>query len=316
MLKSKGSRSLLLEAWPPKWFFSYSNLSVLLMTFFIVLSTMFSLNVPIYFLKDQQLQQTMEENLTESRLLQAPWEEDSKQGPGGGKEGSGGQKAGQEQKPGGQNQEKQEENGKLDELENGENGNGANGEEKGIAIKLTDEEKDILAQVDKLDTEAIYKIIDISVAKGLAEKMKRYVKERKLEDFILIEEQQWKVKITPAEPFFFDKASDRLKSQAKQLLDELGLFLSANPLYYIKIEGHTDNIPIKSQQFRSNWELSVARANSVMRYLIDADKLPIQRIQAVGYGEFRPVASNNTEEGRARNRRVVLEIVPITTNNH
>lgn len=74
----------------------------------------------------------------------------------------------------------------------------------------------------------------------------------------------------------------------------------------VLIEGHTDNQPIHNDYFDSNWELSTARATSVARLLIEKYGLPQDRMGAVGYGETRPIAPNDTPEGRARNRRVVL----------
>jgi chemotaxis protein MotB len=74
----------------------------------------------------------------------------------------------------------------------------------------------------------------------------------------------------------------------------------------IIIEGHTDNLPISNEYFDSNWELSTARATSVARLMIDKYGFPPNRVGAMGYGEFRPVASNDTPDGRAKNRRVVF----------
>ena len=71
------------------------------------------------------------------------------------------------------------------------------------------------------------------------------------------------------------------------------------------VEGHTDNIPIRSSSFPSNWELSAARAASVVRYL-SIEGISPQRMGAMGYGEFRPVVRNDTPKGRLKNRRVVL----------
>lgn len=76
----------------------------------------------------------------------------------------------------------------------------------------------------------------------------------------------------------------------------------------IQVEGHTDNQPIRSAQFPSNWELSSARAASVVRLFVDAGVAP-QRLVAIGYADQRPVESNDRVEGRARNRRVTLNIL-------
>lgn len=94
--------------------------------------------------------------------------------------------------------------------------------------------------------------------------------------------------------------------QAFELLERVARILAPfdNP---IRVEGFTDNLPINTEQFPTNWELSAARAGSVVRMLV-ADGVAPSRLAAVGYGEFQPIADNATPEGRARNRRVVLVV--------
>ncbi|HUO66073.1 MAG TPA: OmpA family protein, partial [Gammaproteobacteria bacterium] len=75
----------------------------------------------------------------------------------------------------------------------------------------------------------------------------------------------------------------------------------------ISVEGHTDNVPVQGGPFPSNWDLASARANAVARYLLEQGFEP-SRLQSVSYADTRPVASNDTEEGRAANRRVELQI--------
>jgi chemotaxis protein MotB len=77
----------------------------------------------------------------------------------------------------------------------------------------------------------------------------------------------------------------------------------------ISIEGHTDNVPISTSQYRSNWELSTARATDVLRYLVDELGVPANRVAASGYGDQQPLSSNDTADGRAKNRRVELAIL-------
>jgi chemotaxis protein MotB len=74
--------------------------------------------------------------------------------------------------------------------------------------------------------------------------------------------------------------------------------------FSIRIEGHTDNVPIQTEQFLSNWELSAARAVNVLRYFLDLGRIPPKRLAAVGFSEYHPIASNDTPEGRQTNRRV------------
>lgn len=104
----------------------------------------------------------------------------------------------------------------------------------------------------------------------------------------------------------FPSGSAVLQPEAQTILGNLALVLkdSTNPVH---VEGYTDDVPIETPQFPSNWELSAARAASVVR-LFQEQKLDPARLAAVGYAEFHPVADNKTEEGRARNRRISLVI--------
>jgi chemotaxis protein MotB len=83
--------------------------------------------------------------------------------------------------------------------------------------------------------------------------------------------------------------------------------------HQVRIEGHTDNVPIHTAQFASNWELSLARATNLVRFLGEGGHLPQDRLAAGGFGEYHPVASNETQEGRAKNRRVELVVVKSIT---
>jgi len=104
---------------------------------------------------------------------------------------------------------------------------------------------------------------------------------------------------------FFDLGKADLKPGAKRTLDTIAPVISAapNPL---RVEGHTDDIPISTPEFRSNWELSVRRATEVVRYLIEKHDLSPRRISAVGYAEYHPVAPNDSAENRSRNRRIEI----------
>jgi chemotaxis protein MotB len=96
--------------------------------------------------------------------------------------------------------------------------------------------------------------------------------------------------INPAGFVFLDKIAD--------VLDKIQ--------YAVRVEGHTDNVPIQTRRFPSNWELSVARAVSVVKYFAEVSNIDPQRLSAVGYGESRPVAANDTLPNRAKNRRVEI----------
>jgi chemotaxis protein MotB len=116
------------------------------------------------------------------------------------------------------------------------------------------------------------------------------------------------VRLTFSAPVLFDTGSAALKPSAIAILKPLAENFTAipNPIH---IEGHTDNVPpgIHSQ-FKSNWELSAARAFAVLRYF-EEQGIPPERLAAIGYGEYAPSASNDTPEGRAKNRRIQMQII-------
>jgi chemotaxis protein MotB len=120
--------------------------------------------------------------------------------------------------------------------------------------------------------------------------------------------------ISLREAGFFVSGSATPEPQTFETLRQVATLLSHSP-YDLRIEGHTDNIPIHNAEFDSNWELSTARATSIARILLALKAIPADRLSAAGYAEFHPVASNNTSEGRAQNRRVDLVVMPRTKIN-
>ncbi len=106
----------------------------------------------------------------------------------------------------------------------------------------------------------------------------------------------------------FDSGRAVLRGEAKNILDKVGDILINYSDELIEVVGHTDNVPISTSQFRDNMELSYYRARAVMDYLIDQKNIPRGSIQTSGRGEDSPIASNETAEGRALNRRVEIRI--------
>lgn len=113
--------------------------------------------------------------------------------------------------------------------------------------------------------------------------------------------------ITLPDTLLFSSGSAELKPEATDVLTRIADKLKEIP-GKIAIEGHTDNVPIRNSIYKSNWELSAARASSVLHFLLQKGLAP-DRFVIAGYGEYRPVASNDTEEGRAKNRRVEIIIL-------
>ncbi|NLY88915.1 MAG: flagellar motor protein MotB [Firmicutes bacterium] len=114
------------------------------------------------------------------------------------------------------------------------------------------------------------------------------------------------------EKLFFDIGSIEIKPAARVLLRRVGEILSRGK-NQIRVEGHTCDLPIRSQRFPSNWELSVGRATNVTRFLIEEAGIAPGRLAATGYAEFRPVAPNDSEENRAKNRRVDIVLLSMET---
>lgn len=117
--------------------------------------------------------------------------------------------------------------------------------------------------------------------------------------------------ISLREAGFFNSGSATPKPETLATLGTIADRLSATP-YDLRVEGHTDNVPIHTLQFDSNWELSAARATRIARLFLEMNAIPPDRLSAAGYGEFHPVATNDTAAGRAENRRVDLVVLPRT----
>ena len=111
----------------------------------------------------------------------------------------------------------------------------------------------------------------------------------------------------------FDSGEAKIKPGAMPVLEKIAGLLQVDENHPINVEGHTDNVPIKSSQFPTNWELSTARASSVVRLLI-ADNAPANRLGAVGYAQLHPIASNGSAGGRSRNRRVEIVLLRVNDN--
>jgi chemotaxis protein MotB len=114
--------------------------------------------------------------------------------------------------------------------------------------------------------------------------------------------------MTLADGVLFEVGQAELSAQAFPLLHKVGVIIVATGAS-IRIAGHTDNVPIHTARFSSNWELSTARAVNVLRYFQEVEHVRAERLSAVGYGEFQPTAPNDTPEQRLANRRVEIIFV-------
>lgn len=138
------------------------------------------------------------------------------------------------------------------------------------------------------------------------EQLEEVLRQTGTHDKIKFDQSRDRIHFNISSPTLFDSGSADLKEDAFPILDEIAKVLRMVN-FEIRVEGHTDNVPISTVRFPSNWELSAARALSVVRYFVELD-VPPERFQAIGYGEYRPIATNETPEGRSINRRVEIYV--------
>lgn len=148
--------------------------------------------------------------------------------------------------------------------------------------------------------------------KNIKVSLEKYLIEEKAQDKVSMEVNKRGLVISLKEAGFFDSGSATIKPASHDLLAKIAesLLPFGNQ---ISFEGHTDNIPMRSATFQSNWELSTARATNLARHVMDQHGLSPEKIAVTGYGEYRPVADNGTEEGRKQNRRVDIVLQGATT---
>jgi len=123
---------------------------------------------------------------------------------------------------------------------------------------------------------------------------------------LVLEERGIVVRLS--QPMLFKGGSPELREGGYEVLDEIAAAIEGTARS-IKIEGHTDNIPVQSEDYPTNWDLSSARALMVLKYLLNTHSFDPTKVSATGYGEFRPIASNDTLRGRSKNRRVDIVLL-------
>ena len=126
---------------------------------------------------------------------------------------------------------------------------------------------------------------------------------------VKISELKGKLTVNVVDKILFDSGRADLKPAGIRVLQQIGDILNTAVDKNIQVEGHTDNVPIRgvlATKYPSNWELSTARATTVLHFLQEQAGVSGERLSAVGYGEYQPIASNSTAEGRAQNRRIQI----------
>jgi chemotaxis protein MotB len=143
---------------------------------------------------------------------------------------------------------------------------------------------------------------------GIKAKLDQFSQENGIQTKLVSSIEERGLVISIQDTLLFDSGSAEITTTARSILKKISTVLAASS-NYIKVEGHTDNLPIHTTTFQSNWELSVLRATNVLQILIKEGGIDSGRLSATGYGEYRPIANNETEVGRTHNRRVDLVIL-------
>ena len=145
----------------------------------------------------------------------------------------------------------------------------------------------------------------------LLKKVEGFLEENQLRDVISANRTDQGVVLILQERILFDSGQAELKPDGLPFLDKISLLLSKIP-NYVRVEGHTDNRPISTVQYPSNWELSGARASSVIRHILDSGEFNPSRFIAAGYGDTRPIVPNTSSENWQKNRRVEIVILELS----
>lgn len=140
------------------------------------------------------------------------------------------------------------------------------------------------------------------------EQLEDFIEDEDLAEVLMLETEERGIVIRFQDKILFDTGRAELRQESFDILGEVAEILEEIP-NEIRVEGFTDDVPIGTAPFPSNWELSTARATTVLRYLADETEIAPERLSATGYGEYRPIVPNDSPENRQMNRRVDLTVL-------
>ncbi len=179
------------------------------------------------------------------------------------------------------------------------------------ALKKSTE--DLQVRVNELSPQAA-RAAQLEKATQTYQNLQKKLEKEIQEGQIQVKEMKDRLTVTMVDKVIFPSGSAEISKKGKEVLDKVITILKDVKDKRIQVEGHTDNVPIVSslkKRFPTNWELSTGRATEVVRYLQEAGGLDPKQLSASGYGENQPVASNDTEEGRRKNRRIEIVLLPL-----
>jgi chemotaxis protein MotB len=175
------------------------------------------------------------------------------------------------------------------------------------------ERASLLAAKEELSKNVQSRDEELAKLKGTYDELQDKLKSDIKSGDVSLTQSGGKLRVDLVDKVLFNSGEAQVSKRGETVLGKVGAILAAIPDKQIQVSGHTDQQPIgekRSAQFSSNWELSVARATNVVRFLQEKANVPGERLVASGYGEFHPVASNKTSSGRARNRRIEILLTP------
>jgi chemotaxis protein MotB len=144
--------------------------------------------------------------------------------------------------------------------------------------------------------------------KSMVDEMSDAIKKLEMENDVSVQAVDKGIIITMKEKVTFMPADAEPLKTSEPMLDDIARIIKQHPTFQIEIEGHTDNVPIMTHRYPSNWELSVARATSVLKYFINRHGIDSSRLTIKGNAEQKPLVENDTPENRAKNRRVEIRL--------
>jgi chemotaxis protein MotB len=144
------------------------------------------------------------------------------------------------------------------------------------------------------------------MAVDAAQRIKEAVKKEGLEDAVKVKVTESGIAVKLSDPIGFDLGESEIKPELIPTLKNICEIVNSLPTTQIRVEGHTDDLPIRSYKFPSNWELSSSRALNVVKFMASDGRIEPSRLSAIGYGEYRPLVPNTSDENRKMNRRIEI----------
>jgi chemotaxis protein MotB len=174
---------------------------------------------------------------------------------------------------------------------------------EGISVAYEDETEP--EEPEEVLADGIYERYELQFDE-LYEKIRNYIITNGLESSISATRYDDVISVRFLEVALFESGKADILPDGLKILGHVIEFIAENidAVDMVRIEGHTDNVPIHTYEFDSNWELSMARANAALRVFLSSGRIDLDKLSAAAYGEYHPVETNDTEEGRAANRRV------------